>query len=112
MYRVVFRRFNTPYGQVDFPALFPLHTRHVRRAVHVEKTARRGVFGRAVVMELRGYGIARYVVLRGLTPDARYRDEATGAVYDANALMCEGMPLPLVMKSGDYRGFTYLLERV
>ena len=66
----------------------------------------------AVVMELRGYGIARYVVLRGLTPDARYRDEATGAVYDANALMCEGMPLPLVMKSGDYRGFTYLLERV
>ncbi len=66
----------------------------------------------AVVHELHGYGIARYVVPRGLTPDARYRDVIRGDVYEANALMEAGIPLPLAMKPGEYRSYTYLLERV
>lgn len=64
-----------------------------------------------VETELRGYGIARYVVPRGLVPDTWYRDVATGCVYASNALMDAGLPLPLVMKGGEYRAHTFLLER-
>ena len=66
----------------------------------------------AVVLETRGYGIARFAVPRGLTSGARYRDAVRGDIYDADALMDMGIPLPISMKAGEYRSFTYLLERI
>ncbi len=66
----------------------------------------------AVVVETHGYGIPRFVVPRGLTAGARYRDVVRGEVYEANALMEMGMPLPLAMRDGDHRSYTCLLERV
>ena len=49
----------------------------------------------AVVLKVEGYGVANYVVPRGLTPGARYREEFSGAVYAADALMDMGVPLPV-----------------
>ena len=66
----------------------------------------------AVVMEDHAYGTPHFVVPRGLTSGARYRDAERGVVYDADALMEVGIPLPMTMKAGSYRAFTYLLERV
>lgn len=66
----------------------------------------------AVVLEVHGYGIARFVVPRDLTPGACYRDTRTGAVFEANALMDMGIPLPIAMKAGEYRSHTFLLERI
>ena len=66
----------------------------------------------AVVLETHGYGIPRFVVPRGLTPGARYQDVVRGDVFEADALMEMGIPLPLAMKAGEYRSYTYLLERV
>ncbi len=66
----------------------------------------------AVVLETHGYGIPRFVVPRGLTPGARYQDVVRGEGFEADALMEMGIPLPLAMKAGEYRSYTYLLERV
>ena len=66
----------------------------------------------AVALETHGYGIPRFVVPRGLTPGARYQDVVRGDVFEADALMEMGIPLPLAMKAGEYRSYTYLLERV
>ena len=51
-----------------------------------------------------------YITPRGLTPDAFYRDIATGKVYPSNALMDSGYPLPL--PKGDYEASTMRLERI
>ena len=64
----------------------------------------------AVVTQAKGYGEAHYIRLRGLTPDAAYRDALTGEAYPANALMDMGLQLPI--ESGEYRSYTYLLERL
>ena len=66
----------------------------------------------AVVVEHHGYGRPCFVVPRGLTDGACYRDVERGDVYEANALMEMGICLPIRMKQGDYRAHTYLLERV
>lgn len=47
----------------------------------------------AVLLRLEGCGVVPYVVPRGLTPGARYRELETGAVYHADALMAMGLPL-------------------
>lgn len=49
----------------------------------------------AVVLEVEGYGVANYVVPRGLTPGALYREATSGNVYPADALMDMGIPLPV-----------------
>ncbi len=49
----------------------------------------------AVVARAEGYGEARYVVPRGLTPDALYREVNMDQVFAANALMDMGLPLPV-----------------
>ena len=64
----------------------------------------------AVVLRVEGYGVANYVVPRSLTPHARYRDEETGAVYPADALMDMGFPLPV--GCAQYASFVYRLARV
>jgi len=65
-----------------------------------------------VIMEHHAYGTPRFVVPRGLTHGACYRDAETGKRYDADALMEMGIPLPLSMKQGDFRAYSYLLERI
>ena len=50
-----------------------------------------------------------YVVPRGLTPGAFYRDEEADEVYPSSALMCMGMPLPSDIH--EYQSHTYHLLR-
>ncbi len=51
-----------------------------------------------------------YVMPRGLTPGAFYRDCDSGKVYPSDALMFSGLPLGIL--TGDFRAFTFRLERV
>ena len=64
----------------------------------------------AVVSLAEANAPTRYVRLRGLTPDASYRDVATGTTYPASALMDVGIPLPLSV--GDHRSYVFDLKRV
>lgn len=64
----------------------------------------------AVVAKAEGYGEARYVVPRGLDRDALYREEGSGRVYAANALMDMGLPLPV--SSALYMSRSYRFVRV
>ena len=64
----------------------------------------------AVVSLAEANAPTRYVRLRGLTPDASYRDAATGTIYPAAALMDVGIPLPLNV--GDHRSYVFDLKRV
>lgn len=63
----------------------------------------------AVVLEVHGNMTPIYVTPLGLTEGALYRDEATGRLYPADALMQEGFPLPAEM--GEYRSYQYHLIR-
>ena len=65
-----------------------------------------------VELEVHAYGNPHYVVPRGLIPGARYRDVVRGDVYAADGLMEMGILLPMKMMAGEYRAFTYLLERL
>ena len=66
-----------------------------------------------VVMQVEGYGRANYVVPRGLTPDATYRDAETGEAFPAYALMDMGFPLPLTVDArGPFWSRAYHLVRV
>ena len=49
-----------------------------------------------VVLDATGNSPNRFIRCMGLTPGASYRDEASGRVYDANALMAQGLPMPTV----------------
>ena len=53
---------------------------------------------------------AKYVRLRGLKKDCFYRDEATGCVYPANALMQIGLPVPVEM--GEYNSYVWHFVKV
>ena len=63
-----------------------------------------------VMLEVHGNMTVNYVRLRGLTKNLFYRDEASGKVYPANALMQIGFPLPVEM--GEYQSYQYHLVRV
>ena len=64
----------------------------------------------AVVTRVDGYGLASYVVPRGLTPGASYRMVSNGRVYSADALM--DMGLPVSVPATPYESFMYRFERV
>lgn len=64
----------------------------------------------AVRLEVEGYGVANYVVPRGLTPGARYRELDSGVVYPADALMDMGFPLPVTLEAN--AAVMYRFERV
>ena len=64
----------------------------------------------AVVLQVEGYGVAHYVVPRGLTPHASYREISTGEVYAADALM--DMGLPLAVSCAPYASRMYRFERI
>lgn len=49
-----------------------------------------------VVLDITGNGPNRFVRCMGLTPGANYLDEESGTVYSANALMTQGLPMPIV----------------
>ena len=63
----------------------------------------------AVLREKHANAPAQYLRLRGLVPGACYRARETGKAYPADALMDEGLPLPL--DCAEYGGFTLHLER-
>ena len=63
-----------------------------------------------VLLLIEGYGAARYVTPRGLTPGAFYRELTTGAVFAADALMDSGFPLPV--NAEPYMGRIYRFERL
>lgn len=54
----------------------------------------------AVLQEMHGNMTIPYICLRGLTPGAFYRDDDTGKVYPADALMESGWPVPV--DGGEY----------
>ncbi len=63
-----------------------------------------------MVTRVDGYGLANYVVPRGLTPGASYRMVSNGRVYSADALM--DMGLPVSVPATPYESFMYRFERV
>ncbi|OUP10479.1 alpha-galactosidase [Collinsella sp. An2] len=64
----------------------------------------------AIVMKVEGYGEAEYVVPRGLTPGAMYRELGSGKAYAADALMDMGLPLPV--SCAPYANRLYRFERI
>ena len=73
-----------------------------------------------VKLEATGNAPNRFIRCMGLTPGASYRDEESGTVYSANALMSQGMPVPMVSVPGlpfklspcEYDAFQIYLKRV
>ena len=73
-----------------------------------------------VVLDSTGNGPNRFIRCQGLTPGASYRDEESGLVYDANALMAQGLPMPTVphphwpvrVTPSEYDAFQIHLRRV
>ena len=64
----------------------------------------------AVVLNVEGYGVANYVVPRGLTRGALYREEYSDTVYAADAIMDMGIPLPV--GSAPYMSRMYHFVRI
>ena len=64
----------------------------------------------AVCLAVHGNMTVNYVRLRGLKKDCFYRDEATGCVYPANALMQIGLPVPVEM--GEYNSYVWHFVKV
>lgn len=56
-----------------------------------------------VTMESYGNPPTRYVKLKGLAPEAVYRDEFTGKLYGGAALMTAGIPVPRM--EGEYQSW-------
>ncbi len=63
-----------------------------------------------VMQEIHGNMTVNYVRLKGLDPNAVYRDAATGICYHGSALMAAGMPMPVEM--GEYRAYQIYMEIV
>ena len=61
----------------------------------------------AVLLEVHGNMITHYVRLKGLKSGCRYRDQSTGDLYAANALMEAGLPLSRVLE--EYQAFQIYL---
>lgn len=64
----------------------------------------------AVILQIHANRPVTYIRLRGLTPGAMYKDERSGQVYPADALMQAGIPMPIEM--GEYRAYQWHLTRV
>ncbi len=63
-----------------------------------------------VMQEIHGNMTVNYIRLKGLDPDALYKDAATGACYYGSALMEAGIPMPVEM--GAYRAYQIWMEKV
>ena len=71
---------------------------------------RRKVLLNVVMLEMHGNMTNCYVKLKGLEPDAVYRDTDTGKCYYGSALMEAGIPMPAQM--GEYLSYQIELEMV
>ena len=63
-----------------------------------------------VMQEIHGNMTVNYVRLKGLDPNAVYRDAQTGACYYGSALMAAGIPMPVEM--GAYWAYQIYMEIV
>ena len=59
----------------------------------------------AVTLEVHGNMAASYIRPKGLKAGCFYREERSGKIYPADALMDTGMPLPL--EKGEYHAYVY-----
>lgn len=66
------------------------------------------VLVQAVMLEIHGNMTVNYIRLKGLESGKQYEDQESRMVYDADALMETGLPLPLVQ--GEYRSYQYYLK--
>ncbi len=57
----------------------------------------------AVMLKVHGNMTVNYIRMRGLDPEAFYREEKTGKCYSGGALMEAGYPLPV--ESGEYLAY-------
>lgn len=56
-----------------------------------------------VMLEIHGNMTVNYVKLKGLESGQLYREETSGRVYSADALMDAGLPLPVEI--GEYKAY-------
>ena len=63
-----------------------------------------------VNLEIHGNRPITYVRMRGLESGAMYRDEESGRIYPADALMQAGLPMPV--PTGEYGALQILFKRV
>ena len=68
------------------------------------------VLASAVMLEIHGNMTASYVRLKGLTGGTCYQEQESGRIYDADALMEVGLPLPL--QCGEYQSYQYYFKQV
>ena len=70
----------------------------------------REVLACAVMQEIHGNMTASYLRLKGLTSGKKYEDPQSGRIYDGDALMEVGLPLPL--ETGAYQAYRYYFRQV
>lgn len=70
----------------------------------------REVLACAVMQEIHGNMTAGYLRLKGLTSGKKYEDLQSGKIYDGDALMEVGLPLPL--ETGAYQAYRYYFRQV
>ena len=63
-----------------------------------------------VMLEIHGNMTVNYVRLKGLRNGTAYQEQTSGKVYDADALMEVGIPMPL--KMGEYQSYQYYFKAV
>lgn len=63
----------------------------------------------AVMLKIHGNMTVNYIRLRGLVPEAFYKEEKSGAVYSGAALMEAGIPLPV--RNEEYASFQMYFTR-
>lgn len=61
-----------------------------------------------VMQEIHGNMTADYVRLKGLTSGRSYQDQESGNIYDTDALMEVGIPLP--QRVGEYQAYQYYFK--
>ncbi len=64
----------------------------------------------AVILQIHCNRPVSYVRLRGLTSGALYKEEISGKIYPADALMETGLPMPIEM--GEYLAYQWHFERM
>ena len=66
------------------------------------------VFANIVMQEVHGNAPFTYIRLKGLLSGRQYAEQKSGKVYDADALMEAGIPIPVEM--GEYQAYQYYFK--
>lgn len=109
------RKFGKLIGGGDYYRLTDPFTDDVAAWEFVSRDDRTGetaeeILLNVVILQIHANRPVTYVRLRGLTGGAMYRDEASGKVFPADALMQTGVPMPIEM--GEYHAYQWHLVRV